>query len=409
MDDGSNEFKFLNPPSSYANFEKGVSTTGEDFENRKEDDLDFCTDWYYEDTGWITLEKVNGNTMLRMDYDMTQKASVLKSVQYYNNVDPKGGMSFYLKSTENRKFGLALTLGSDIVRIVIDGTTEGRYYYIPLSAFWNNKNIKLNYEPASSDLITVKKLELYTDSTYNPPSVGASKKCSIWLDDVKFVDSLSYKRSADIDHSENGVRLIASAEAFASGVTPKFTVVDLSEKKKADYISKMRNVDSIYKEISLKATNNAGVDLIPQRQVELIFDIPTDVDAKFVTIWQAYFDGSVMKVNAKVGDDKKLHVLTYKLGNFIIAVGSEKVVDFEEQEVVDNDNNDISNDITNNDTTNETNTDNKNNANNKKPNTSVQSNDSFPIVWVVVGAALVLIGIGVALFLFLKIRRTKND
>ena len=35
-----------------------------------------------------------------------------KLYRYYNDVDPKGGISFYLKSNENRKFGLSITFGS---------------------------------------------------------------------------------------------------------------------------------------------------------------------------------------------------------------------------------------------------------------------------------------------------------
>ena len=418
QDDGSNEYKALNPPASYDSFENGVSVLGENFENRKEDDLDFCTDWYYENAGWVSLEKINGNTMLRMDYDMTEKASALKSIQYYEGVDPNGGISFYLKSSENRKFGIQLTIGNEIIKVVIDGTTEGRYYNIPFSAFWYNKNIKLNYEPSSSSLETVKRIDFYTDSIYNPPSVGASKKCSVWLDDIKFVDSLAYKRATDIDYTENGIRLIASEDAFASGVSPAVTVIGLSPAQKADYISKMRNVVSIYKEVSVKTLSSTGIDLIPQRQVELVFDTPSGVDVANVSVWQKYFDGSVFKLNAKVGEDGKLHLLTYRLGNFVIAYGNGEIKNPDDNANIENNNSSVDNgNIDSSDVNDSVSSDVGNTDSSDVDNTDTSSNDqtssddnsaTFPIIWVIVGGAVALAAAGVVVFACIKVRRTQN-
>ena len=336
VNDGSNQYKFLNPPASYSKFENGVVSVTEDFENRQEDDLDFCTDWYYEDKGWITLENSAESKKLRMDYDMTEKKSVLKNITYFEKVDPAGGISFWLKSSENRNFGVSLTLGGSNITVVIKGTTAGRIYNIPFSAFWDSRDINKSFSVANSNLVTVTRLEFATDSTFNPPANGVSPKCSVWIDDIKFVDSLSYKRAASVDYSENGVRLIASDEAFASGVSPKFSIVELSNEQKDKYIAQMKNVDTVWREFDLKAIDTNGVNAIPTRQVELIFDLDEGVEPQNVSVWQRYFDGSVLKINSKPSDDGKLHVQTYKLGNYILAYNSTEVTDDTDSEDIVN-------------------------------------------------------------------------
>ena len=341
VNDGSNQYKFLNPPTSYSKFEKGIVSVTEDFENHAEDDLDFCTDWYYEDTGWITLENSAGNKKLRMDYNMTEKKSVLKNITYFEGVDPAGGISFWLKSSENRNYGVSMTIGGSNVTVVIKGTTAGKVYNIPFSAFWDSRDINKSFEAATPNLVTITRMEFATDSTYNPPANGVSSKCSVWIDDIKFVDSLNYKRAASVDYSENGVRLIASAEAFTSGVSPKFSIVELSDEQKSKYIAQMKNADTVWREFDLKAIDTKGVNAIPTRQIELIFDLPEDVEPQNISVWQKYFDGSVLKINSKLADDGKLHVQTYKLGNYILAYNSNAVVEKNEDVEVDVKNNNV--------------------------------------------------------------------
>ena len=142
----------------------------------------------------------------------------------------------------------------------------------------------------------------------------------------------------------------------------------------------MAGVESIYKEVNVKAMSTTGIDMLPQRQVELVFDVPEGVAPETVTVWQKYFDGSVLKLNAKAGEDGKVHLMTYRLGNFVIAYGNEEVTD---------------SDIGNDGTTNE-----QSGANNKA--------QALPIVWLILGGVLVLAGIGAAIVVVIKVRRAKN-
>ena len=134
----------------------------------------------------------------------------------------------------------------------------------------------------------------------------------------------------------------------------------------------MKRVDTIFKELNLKDTNTSGVDLIPTRQVELIFDPPEGVDPQNASVWQSYFDGSVLKLSSKIDKDGKIRVLTYKLGNFIVAYDSDKASATDKQD------------------------------------TQVQNKDTAPVVWIVLGAVLVVIVIGAVLFVGFKKRRARN-
>lgn len=368
-DDGSNSYKYLNPPASYKNYEKGAASSKTDFEDAKIDDLEFTTDWYFEDTGKITLEKDNGNTQLRMDFDMSEKKSVLKNITQYDGIDATGGISFWMKSSENRNYALSLTIGGTNVTVIIKGNTKGQYYYIPFSAFWNSKDIEKSFAPASKALVSVTRIEFATDSTVNPPALGTSSKCSIWLDDITFTDSLGYKRTEAVDHYENGVRLIASAEAFTSGVEPSVSVASLTDEQKTAHLSAMKGVKAIIAEYHIKAIDVNSVEAIPSRQVELVFDIPEGYEAAGLSVWQTYLDGSAVKSKATVGEDGKLHVSTYKLGNYILAVDEAKETESQDTEVIPQ-----------------------------------EEERSFPTVWVIVisAAAVLLIAGGIVLVKVLK-------
>ena len=368
-DDGSNSYKYLNPPASYKNYEKGAASSKTDFEDAKIDDLEFTTDWYFEDTGKITLEKDNGNTQLRMDFDMSEKKSVLKNITQYDGIDATGGISFWMKSSENRNYALSLTIGGTNVTVIIKGNTKGQYYYIPFSAFWNSKDIEKSFAPASKALVSVTRIEFATDSTVNPPALGTSSKCSIWLDDITFTDSLGYKRAEAVDHYENGVRLIAAADAFASGVEPSVSVATLTDEQKTAYLSAMKGVKEIIAEYHIKAIDVNSVEAIPSRQVELVFDIPEGYEAAGLSVWQTYFDGSAVRSKATVGEDGKLHVSTYKLGNYILAVDEAKESESQDTEVIPQ-----------------------------------EEERSFPTVWVIVisAAAVLLIAGGIVLVKVLK-------
>lgn len=332
--DGSNSYKYLNPPASYKNYEKGAVSSKTDFENARIDDLEFTTDWYFEDTGKITLEKQNGNTRLRMDFDMTEKKSVLKNITQYDGIDASGGISFWMKSSENRNYALSLTLGGNNITVIIKGNTKGQYYYIPFSAFWDSKNIEKSYSVQSKALVSVTRIEFATDRDVNPPALGASEKCSIWLDDISFTDSLGYKRAEKVDYYENGVRLIAAADAFTSGVNPSVSVISLTDEQKSTYLLAMKGTKEILAEYHIKAIDVNSVEAIPTRQVELVFDIPLGYEAESLSVWQTYFDGSAVKAKVTVGEDGKLHVFTYKLGNYILAVDDTKDSDSQDTDII---------------------------------------------------------------------------
>lgn len=328
-EDSPNTSKFFNPPDSYDNFEEGVKSTGDNFEAWEDDtDLDFCTDWYYADTGWITLNKKGkNNTVLQMDYDMSSKSSTLNNITVFEGVDPNGGISFWAKSSEERNYSVTVVLGSSTIKTVIKGSTQGRYYKIPFREFWHDSDITLSYEADSKELVKVTRMIFSTDDTVNPPSVNASPKCTLWLDDVAFVDSLEYKRAGAVNYYENGVRLIADKDAFSSGIDPVFTLMDLSESQKKEYLSQMKGASKFVKLVSLKAYNMNGVPAVPNCSVELVFDVAQDVSPENVAIYQVYIDGSVMKTNTTVGLDGKLHANVYRLGDYAVVYQSNKGAD----------------------------------------------------------------------------------
>lgn len=328
-EDGPNTSKFFNPPDSYNTFEEGVQSTGDDFEAWPgDDDLDFCTDWFYADAGWITLNKMgDDNTVLRMDYDMSKKSSVLNNITVFEGVDPNGGISFWAKCSEERNFSVTVVLGNSTIKTVIKGSTEGRYYKIPFSEFWHDSNIAFSYEAASKDLVKVTRLIFSTDDSVNPPSVNASPVCTLWLDNITFVDSLAYKRAGAVNYYENGVRMIAGEDAFSSGIDPMFTLIDLDESQKNEYLSQMKGASRFVKLVSLKAYNMNGVAAVPNRSVELIFDVAEDESAENAAVYQVYLDGSVMKTATTVGLDGKLHATVYRLGDYAVVYQSNTVVD----------------------------------------------------------------------------------
>lgn len=324
VDDGTNSYKSINPPENYKSWEDGVKTVGDNFESWPgDDDMKFCAEWYFDAAGWISLEKnSDGNTTLRMDYNFNNgQTSVLKSCSTFKGVDPNGGISFWAKTSEERYYAVLVDLGGSRIIAVIKGSVTGRYYQIPFSEFWYAGNINKSYS-GGRDLLNVNGIEMMTDNSYNPPAAAASSECVLWLDDISFVDSLAYKRAGSVNYYENGVRLIADSNAFSTGVNPKVEIADITAAEQSTYLSQMKQATGFIRQYNINAYNIYDISAIPERSVELIFDIPDRINAGSVQLYQTYIDGSVAKRSATVGEDGKLHASVYKLGSYIMAYGA---------------------------------------------------------------------------------------
>lgn len=324
--DGSNAYYSLYPPTSYKNYYEGVSVNGDDFEGWPgDDDMRFCSEWYYQDAGWIALEKKDENTILRMDYDFTNgKRSELNNITAFKQVDPNGGISFWMKSSENRYYTLKVWLGDQTIMVIVKGSTKGRTYNIPFSAFWENNRPDKPFKVSSGNAVDVVRMAILTDNTCNPPSANTSEKCSLWLDDLKFVDSKSYKRASAVDETQNGVTLKAPLEAFSSGVTLKVTKVELTDEQKAECLAKMTGAEEFCELFKIEAIDTLGNSVTPAVAVELIFDVPEGVSAEDVLIYQRFLDGSLSARKASVGDDGKVHLSVYRLGEYVMGIAAEK-------------------------------------------------------------------------------------
>ena len=329
-DDGSNAYYSICPPDSYDDWYDGVSVVGDDFESYPgDDDMKFCVDWYFDSAGWIALENIAGNTVFRMDYDFTTDAtSILTNITQFSGVDPNGGISFWAKSSEERYYNLKVWLGENTVaNVVFKATPEGKNYKIPFSAFWLNNKINVNYSPADKSTLSVPKMTIISDQTCNPPAMGGSDKFSLWLDDIKFVDSATLKRAGAVDHYENGVRLKADEEGFSMGVYPSIKIKSVNETQKNEYLSVMRGAKSFGKLYQIDAFDSNGVSAIPSKAVELIFDVPEGVDPNTVNVYQLFVDGSVTKRSATITEDGKVLAKVYKLGSYIIGYSDDSISD----------------------------------------------------------------------------------
>ena len=320
VDDGSNAYKSLYPPKSYDNWYDGVSVASQNFNKYKgNSDMDFCCDWYFSGSGWIELEDNNGNKMLRMDYDFSNGTSALFSEKNYTKIDPQGGISFWAKSSVERYYKLYLLIGAKVINIHVKIGPEGRYYKIPLSEFWVGSNINTSYEPDSNGTVTISRLRIYSDDSCNPPANNDAEQFSLWFDNLKFVDGANYKRATAVDYYENGVRLKADKSAFATGVTPKIDIVTTTPEEKMEYASKMGNSSKFINSFHIDAIDSYNISAIPQKAVELIFDVPDGVAPEKVSIYQLYIDGTLAKRNnTTITDDGKIKFDVYRLGNYVM-------------------------------------------------------------------------------------------
>ena len=322
--DGSNAYNSVYPPTSYKDWEDGNVSGGDGFDNwPSDDDFGFCTEWYFQDTGWITLPKIGNNTVLKMDYNRTNgKRSELVNITEFKDIDPKGGISFWAKSTEARYYTLRISIGTQIIAVNFMGDTNGRTYNIPFSAFWINGRIDKDYIPSSTKGVSVTKLQFVSDETCNPPATGAlSDKFSLYLDDIKFVDSLGFLRAADIDYTENGVTLKAAMNAFSVGVIPKITKTELTDTEKQEYLKLAETATDVIALYNIVASDKDGKVQIPTAAVELIFDVPEGIDANAVQVYQVYLDGSLSKRPVTVTEDGRVSTSVFRLGEYLLAWG----------------------------------------------------------------------------------------
>ena len=320
--DGSNSYYSLYPPTEYKKWYDGVSVVGDNFDAWPgDDDMKFCSEWYFDETGWISLAKNDNNAILQMDYDFSNgKKSELINITQFKEVDPNGGISFWAKSSEERYYTVKLWLAERTISVIIKGSKEGRYYKIPFSSFWLSNKTGTSFVAEDKAAVTVQRLSIITDSTCNPPAMNASDKCTLWIDDIKFVDSADYKRAAAVDHYENGVCLKAPIEAFNTGITVKVEKNSV-EDKKDEYLPKMAGavkVGSLYK---IEAIDTRGISVTPKVEVELIFDVPEGEKAEDVIIYQRFLDGSLSKRKSTIGDDGKVHLAVYRLGEYLMGFG----------------------------------------------------------------------------------------
>ena len=320
VDDGSNAYKSLYPPESYDNWYDGVSVVSQNFNKYKgSSDMDFCCDWYFSNSGWIELENHNGNKMLRMDYDFSNNTSALYSEKNYTKIDPQGGISFWAKSSVERYYKLYLLMGEKAINIHVKIGPQGRYYKIPLSEFWVGSNINTSYEPDFNGTVTISRLRIYSDNTCNPPANNDAEQFSLWLDDLKFVDGPDYKRATAVDYYENGVRIKADKDAFATGITAKIDIVTTTPEEKLEYASKMGNSSKFINSYHIDAIDSYNISAIPQKAIQLIFDVPDGIDPEKVSIYQLYIDGTLAKRNnTTVTDDGKIKFNVYRLGDYVM-------------------------------------------------------------------------------------------
>jgi len=324
VNDNSNNYYSLFPPKKYSDWYEGVSVVGTGFEDYPgDDDMRFCSEWHFDNAGWMAFEKEKGNTILRMDYDYTtQYNSILTSVRKFDGVDPNGGISFWAKSSIERRYSLKIAMGDNTsITVVFKADPKGRYYKIPFSAFWLSNKINVNYESGTNSTLRVGKMTIVGDETCNPPADGKAEKFSLWVDDFKFVDSASYKRPSVVNHYENGVRLKADKDAFSVGVYPKVEVLKITDAQKRKYLSGMKDSVSVAKVYKIDAFDINNISSVPLKAVSLTFDIPKGVNPENVFVYQLFIDGSLSKRKATVTSDGKLNLQVYRLGTYVLGYG----------------------------------------------------------------------------------------
>ena len=325
--DGSNAYNSVYPPTSYKDWEDGTVSAGDDFESWKgEDDFNFCTAWYFQDKGWITLPKSGNNTVLKMDYDRTDgKRSELVNITQFTGVDVEGGISFWAKSSEKRYYTVKVSIGADIIAVNFLADTNGRTYNIPFSAFWMNNRVDRSYTPVSSNAATVTKIQFISDETCNPPAFAAlSDEFSLYIDDLKFVDSKDFLRASDIEYTENGVTLKAESKAFSVGIVPKISKKELTDSEKQEYLKLATDAKEIVSLYNIVASDKDGKSLIPSAAVQLIFDAPEGIDASQVQVYQVYLDGTLSKRPVTVTEDGRVSTSVFRLGDYLLAWGDAK-------------------------------------------------------------------------------------
>ncbi len=417
---GSGSDNFRLPPDEYTTFEDGFVSKTENFERfTGSDDMDFCTDWYFDTEGWVSLEKSGADKQLRMDFDMTKSTSILYGITPFDSVDPKGGISFWAKTSDDRNYGIKLTIGGKTFTIAFKGSTEGKTYKIPFSAFRTVKDLGIYYEAASSDLTTVTMLQFLTNMTYNELDVVYPATCTLWIDDISFIDSLAFRRAAVVDYYENGVCIRAEADAFNTAVDPVVKSITFTDGEKKTWLSQMNNVDTIASAVSLAAYNLQGIAAIPNRSIEIVFDVPTGVNANQVAVYQYYFDGSVVKTNTTIGTDGKLHASVFRLGDFIVTYNSKGPI----AQTPSVDNNDTYTDdviisiptIDDNDIeTNESVTpiptpDKDNNVNDNSVGSKNTSSNNNNILFIIVGVVVAVVVLAIIFGIIIKRRRMHRE
>jgi len=326
--DNSNNYYSLFPPEEYTEWYEGVSVVGTGFEEYPgDDDMQFCSEWYFDSAGWIELEKDNENTVFRMDYDFTTTYnSVLTCVRKFDGVDPNGGISFWAKSSIERRYSLKVLLGDNtLATVVFKAGPKGRYYKIPFSAFWLSNQININYESGTKSTLRVGKITIVSDETCNPPADSKEEKFSLWLDDLKFVDSDSYKRPGKVNYYENGVRLEADEDAFSVGVYPSVDILDINESQKKTYLSGMRDAKKIGNVYQIDAFDINKISSVPLKAVSLTFDVPNGIDPETVCVYQLFIDGSLSKRNSEVTSDGRVKLQVYRLGTYVMGYGDKKL------------------------------------------------------------------------------------
>ena len=401
--DNTNNYYSLFPPDKYSDWYEGVSVVGTGFEDYPgDDDMQFCSEWYFDNAGWIELEKVDKNAVLRMDYDFTTEYnSILTSVRKFEGVDPNGGISFWAASSVERRYSLKVALGDTSATVVFKAGPQGRYYKIPFSAFWLTNKINVNYESGTNSTLTIGKITIISDGSCNPPADGQEEKFSLWLDDLKFVDGDSYKRPGKVNHYENGVKLEADEDAFSVGVYPSIDIVKVSDSQKKAYLSGMSGAKSVGNVYQIDAFDINKISSVPIKAVSLTFDVPKDVDAETVNVYQLFIDGSLSKRNGEITPDGKVKLQVYRLGTYVLGYGDKKTVvdDSDYNDVITDDsgfteelpedNSDITDNIVENKPT--------DNSDDSKPE---ESNNNWLLI--IISVALAFLAIGVITFFAIK-------
>ncbi len=323
VNDGTNDYYFVNPPTKYKGWNDGVATVADDFEKwTSSDDLGFCIAWYPNNGGAVSLVKNESNSYLKMDFNQKDGSkNELVNVTEYKEIDPNGGISFWAKSSDERYYMLRVAVANQNAYVVFKGDTAGRTYNIPFSAFWLN-TVGNTYAATTNAASSVTRIVFTSNAGCNSPAVANNdSKFSLCVDDIKFVDGAKFKRAAAVDYTENGVNLKADIDAFGSGVIPSITKTELTDAEVQEYLKKLdaKGIIALY---NITAVDAYGKPLTPQKAVTLTFDAPEGMRAEDLILYQVYIDGSVSKRPVKVTEDGKLSSSVFRLGEYLLAYGA---------------------------------------------------------------------------------------